>query len=154
VAHRNTGRISEDPVCDQLLAKIAQDENLHMIFYRNLLNAAFELAPDFAMQAVRDVVTTFQMPGSGIENFGRKAVQIAIAGIYDLRIHHDEVVTPVLRTIKALDNASLTGDGQRARDELGAFMVELDANAARFVERREAHKARQAARGGLAHAAS
>jgi len=44
VAHRNTGRISGDPVCDQLLARVAADENLHMIFYRNLLAAAFELA--------------------------------------------------------------------------------------------------------------
>src|SRR5215210_2279712 len=37
VAHRNTGRFSGDPVCDQLLARIALDENLHMLFYRNLL---------------------------------------------------------------------------------------------------------------------
>ena len=37
VSHRNTGRISGDPICDQLLARVAADENLHMIFYRNLL---------------------------------------------------------------------------------------------------------------------
>ena len=73
-----------------------------MIFYRNLLGAAFEIAPDEAMRAVCDVMTTFQMPGHGIENFSRKSVQIAMAGIYDLRIHHDEVVTPMLRNLKAL----------------------------------------------------
>src|ERR1043166_5524194 len=90
VSHRNTGRYSGDPVCDQLLARIALDENLHMVFYRDLLGAAFALAPDMAMRAVCDVAKTFQMPGAGMENFARKSVQIAKAGIYDLRIHHDE----------------------------------------------------------------
>ena len=119
VSHRNTGRISGDPVCDQLLARVAADENLHMIFYRNLLAAAFELAPDDAMRAVCDVVTTFQMPGHGIENFGRKSVQIAMAGIYDLRIHHDEVVhAGAAQPQGARDRRARSDDGEKARDEL------------------------------------
>ena len=39
VSHRNTGRVTDDPVADQLLARVAADENLHMVFYRNLLGA-------------------------------------------------------------------------------------------------------------------
>ena len=144
VSHRNTGRISGDPVCDQLLAKVAADENLHMLFYRNLLGAAFEIAPNDAMRAVTDVVKTFQMPGHGIENFTRKSVQIAMAGIYDLRIHHDEVVLPVLRNVRALETEGLTGDGDKARDELVAFLSELDRMATRFTERRDAINARKA----------
>jgi len=136
VAHRNTGRVSGDPICDQLLARVAADENLHMIFYRNLLAAAFQLSPDDAMRAVCDVVTTFQMPGHTIENFTRKSVQIAMAGIYDLRIHHDEVVLPVLRSVKALEAANLGSAGEVARDELVGFLAELDRQASRFVERR------------------
>jgi acyl-[acyl-carrier-protein] desaturase len=144
VSHRNTGRISGDPICDQLLAKVAADENLHMLFYRNVLAAAFEIAPDEAMRAVTDVVTTFQMPGHGIENFARKSVQIAMAGIYDLRIHHDEVVTPVLRNVRVLETEGLSGDGEKARDELVAFLSELDRMATRFTERRDAANARKA----------
>ncbi|EXG80630.1 acyl-ACP desaturase [Cryptosporangium arvum] len=146
VSHRNTGKISGDPICDQLLAKVAADENLHMIFYRNLLGAAFELAPDAAMRAVTDVVKTFQMPGHSIENFGRKSVQIAMAGIYDLRIHHDEVVIPVLRNLKALETTGLSDDGEKARDELVEFLAELDRQATRFSERRDKIAARKAAR--------
>jgi acyl-[acyl-carrier-protein] desaturase len=142
VAHRNTGRSSGDPVCEQLLARIALDENLHMIFYRALLGAAFDLVPDAAMRAVCDVVRTFQMPGHGIENFGRRSVQIAIAGIYDLRIHHDEVVGPVLRTLNVLNRGDLSGDGARARDELAAFLADLDRSASRFTQRREAVRSR------------
>jgi acyl-[acyl-carrier-protein] desaturase len=146
ISHRNTGRISDDPVCEQLLAKIANDENLHMVFYRNLLAGAFELAPDDAMRAVCDVVTTFQMPGHGIENFARKSVQIAMAGIYDLRIHHDEVLLPVLRNINVLEISGLTGEGEKARDELVVHLAELDRAATRFTERREKIEAAKAER--------
>ncbi|MCW6010876.1 acyl-ACP desaturase [Micromonospora sp. CPCC 205371] len=146
VAHRNTGRISGDPICDQLLAKVAADENLHMLFYRNVLNAAFDLSPNAAMRAVAEVASSFQMPGHGIENFGRKSVQIAFAGIYDLRIHHDEVLMPVLRQVRAFERAELSGDGEAAREELAAFMSELDQNASRFTARREAAQARAASR--------
>ena len=146
VSHRNTGALSGDPVCELLLARIAQDENLHMLFYRNLLSAALDLAPDATMQAILDVVTSFQMPGNTIENFGRKSVQMAMAGIYDLRIHHDEVLTPILRQLRIFDRDGLSATGEAARAELATFLAALDQSAARFTERREAARARAAAR--------
>ena len=146
VSHRNTGRFSEDPVCDQLLARVAADENLHMLFYRNVLLAAFDLAPNAATRAVLNTARRFQMPGHTIENFSRKSVQIAMAGIYDLRIHHDEVVTPILRNLKALETPGLSGDGESARAELTEFLAGLDQAATRFTEQREARRARKAAR--------
>jgi acyl-[acyl-carrier-protein] desaturase len=142
VSHRNTGRISGDPICDQLLAKVAADENLHMLFYRNVLSAAFDLAPTIAMRAVHEVARTFQMPGHTIENFGRKSVQIAMAGIYDLRIHHDEVIMPILRQLRVFERDEFSGDGERARGELVEFLAGLDKAATRFTERREAAQAR------------
>jgi acyl-[acyl-carrier-protein] desaturase len=101
------------------------------------------------MRAVCDVVRTFQMPGHGIENFSRKSVQIAMAGVYDLRIHHDEVVIPVLRNIKALETTGLSGDGEKARDELVTFLAELDRQASRFTERRDKIQADRARRAAL-----
>ncbi|GAA2059040.1 acyl-ACP desaturase [Catenulispora yoronensis] len=146
IAHRNTGKISGDPNCERLLSRIAQDENLHMLFYRNLLNAAFDLDPDQAMRAVTNVVRQFQMPGSGLQDFGRKSVMIAKAGIYDLRIHHDEVVMPILRQVRALERTDLGPTGEIARTELVEFLSGLDFAAARFCEKREALLAKQAAR--------
>jgi acyl-[acyl-carrier-protein] desaturase len=146
VAHRNTGKVSGDPICDQLLAKVAADENLHMLFYRNLLTAAFDLAPDAAMRAVCDVVRDFQMPGHTIENFGRKSVQIAMAGIYDLRIHHDEVITPILRQLRIFDRDGFTGDGEKAREDLAEFLTGLDSAASRFEAKRAAARARVSSR--------
>jgi acyl-[acyl-carrier-protein] desaturase len=146
VSHRNTGRFSDDPVCDQLLARVAADENLHMLFYRNVLLAAFDLAPNAATRGVLNTARRFQMPGHTIENFNRKSVQIAMAGIYDLRIHHDEVLMPVLRQLRVFEREDLSGDGESARAELVQFLAGLDAAATRFTEQREARRARAAAR--------
>jgi acyl-[acyl-carrier-protein] desaturase len=143
VSHRNTGTASGDPLCERMLTRVAADENLHMLFYRNLLAAAFELAPDETMRAVTDVVTGFQMPGHTIDGFLRKSVAIANAGIYDLRVHLDDVVTPVLRQWRVFDIEDLHGDGAKAREELSDFLEGLDVAASRFVERREERRARQ-----------
>ena len=147
VSHRNTGRITDDPVADQLLARVAADENLHMVFYRNLLGAALEIAPDQTMRAITDVVTTFQMPGADIEGFQRKAVEMAIAGVYDLRQHQDDVVAPVLRFWKVFELEGLGGEGEKARQELADFLDGLEKQALRFEDKRDALKARMAARG-------
>ncbi|MGW0204135.1 acyl-ACP desaturase, partial [Nonomuraea sp. NPDC003201] len=136
IAHRNTGRASGDEGCERLLARIAADENLHMLFYRNLLKAAFELDPNQTMRAVTDVVTTFQMPGSGIEGFARKAMIIANEGIYDLRLHLDDVLMPVLKQWSVFDKTGLDAEGEQAREQLSAFLAKTETTAARFVERR------------------
>jgi acyl-[acyl-carrier-protein] desaturase len=147
ISHRNTGKITKDPVADQLLARIALDENLHMLFYRNLLAASLELAPNQAMRAITEVVKSFEMPGSTIENFTRKSVQIALAGVYDLRIHHDDVHAPVLRAWGVWDVEGLDEDGERARLELADTLAKLDQAASRFEEKRTAHRTKLADRG-------
>jgi acyl-[acyl-carrier-protein] desaturase len=152
ISHRNTGRYTADPLCDQLLARIAADENLHMVFYRNLLKAALEIAPDQTIKAIWDVVETFQMPGSGIDRFARRSLEIAMAGIYDLRIHHDEVLAPVLKFWRIFELEGLSSEAEAARGKLAAFLQGLDVKAARFEEKRAAQQARKAALKGLAQA--
>jgi acyl-[acyl-carrier-protein] desaturase len=146
ISHRNTGAASKDPICEQMMTRIATDENLHMIFYRNMLGAAFARQPNATMQAVRDVVLDFQMPGHSIEGFTRKSVQIALAGIYDLRQHRDQVLIPVLRQWKVWDIEGLDADAEKARQELSEFLEGLDGAASRFEERRDARAARVAQR--------
>ena len=43
---------------------------------------------------------------------------IAKAGIYDLRLHHDDVIMPILRHWKIFERTNLGEVGERARDEL------------------------------------
>ncbi|MDQ3616573.1 MAG: acyl-ACP desaturase [Actinomycetota bacterium] len=148
VSHRNTGKLTNDAVADQLLTRVAADENLHMIFYRNLLGAALELSPNQTMIAINDVVSTFQMPGADISGFQRKAVEMAIAGVYDLRQHRDEVVMPVLRYWKVFEVEGLDSEGEKARGDLANFLDELEKQALRFEDKRDALQARMAARAG------
>jgi acyl-[acyl-carrier-protein] desaturase len=146
VSHRNTGKATGCPLAEQLLTRIAQDENLHMIFYRNMIAAAFEIAPDQTMAAVRDEVVGFQMPGANMPDFLRNSVIIAKAGIYDLRLHHDAVISPVLKFWNVFDREGLGPTGEQAREELAKFVAQLDEQASRFVEQRERARAKAAAR--------
>ena len=147
VSHRNTGVATGDPIGESLLQRIALDENLHMIFYRNLLDAALELQPDATMVAILSSVRDFAMPGHGIEGFQRKAVEIAVAGIYYLKQHRDEVIMPILRKWKIFERNDFGAAGNAARDELAQILADMDVSVNRFEERREALRARLAVRG-------
>jgi len=146
VSHRNTGKFTNDPMCENLLSRIAADENLHMIFYRNLMDAALQISPDQAMVAILNVVQNFEMPGTGIPGFQRKAVEMAVEGIYDLRQHKDEVLDPVLRFWKVFELEGLSAAGEAARTELAEFMDGLDKQALRFEDKRDMLRARLAPR--------
>jgi len=137
VSHRNTGRASGCPLADQLLARIAADENLHMVFYRNLMAAALDIAPDDAMVAIRDEVINFAMPGVGMADFAKNALTIAKAGIYDLRIHHDDVLVPVLRFWNIFERNDFGAVGEQAREELIGFLGMLDERARFYEEKRK-----------------
>ncbi|WP_020659141.1 acyl-ACP desaturase [Amycolatopsis benzoatilytica] len=145
LSHRNTGRYTQDPLAERLLARVSTDENLHMVFYRNLVKAALEISPDAMMRAITDEVLNFAMPGAVIPSFARKAALIAKAGIYDLRIHHDDVILPLLRYWKVFDLTGLGPAGEAAREELAAFVTTLNTQASRFEERRDAAAARRTA---------
>jgi acyl-[acyl-carrier-protein] desaturase len=86
------------------------------------------------------------MPGHGIDGFQRKAVEIAVAGIYDLKQHRDEVLMPVLRKWKIFDRNDFGAEGNAAREELAEILADMDVNVNRFEERREALKARLSSR--------
>jgi acyl-[acyl-carrier-protein] desaturase len=146
ISHRNTGTVCGEPIAERMLQRIAADENLHMIFYRNLSAAALELTPNEMLRAITDIVTQFQMPGLTQPNFRRGAVVLAKNGIYDLRQHLDVVVRPVLRAWKVFDRTDPSGDGDRAREELGAYLDELEVKARRFEEQRDRAAARRAER--------
>ncbi len=147
ISHRNTGKISDDAIAENMMQRISLDENLHMLFYRNTLGAALELEPNATMRAITDVVTNFDMPGANMPGFGRKAVQIALAGIYDMQLHLDEVIAPILRAWKVFERTDLSGDGLKARDELSAFLRKTGDEASRFNEKRELYFDRLIARG-------
>jgi acyl-[acyl-carrier-protein] desaturase len=148
ISHRNTGRFVAEPVADRLLARIAADENLHMVFYRLLVDASLEIDVSATVSAICRQVRTFDMPGTTIPGFAAKARVIARAGIYDLRIHHDEVVWPLLRHWRLLDRTGLDPAAEQARDEMVAFLDTVNTAARRQRDRFSTIAARNRSRAG------
>jgi acyl-[acyl-carrier-protein] desaturase len=139
IAHHNTGRLLGDRPGYEVMKRVAADENLHHLFYRDLTQAAIELDPSGAMCAIERQVVGFEMPGTGIPGFAAHAASIARAGIYDLAIHHDQILVPVL--LRHWDIEHLTGldaEGEAARDRLMARLAKSERVARRVAERRAA----------------
>jgi len=146
VSHRNTGKACGDPVADRLLQRVAADENLHMIFYRNMCGAALDVAPDQALDAVADVVENFRMPGQGMPNFRRNGVLMAKHGIYDPRQHLEEVLRPTLRAWRIFERTDVTSVGEQRREQLAAYLTKLEGQVLKFEEQRDRLLAREAER--------
>jgi acyl-[acyl-carrier-protein] desaturase len=147
ISHRNTGKACNDPIAEQLLAKISADENLHMIFYRDVSAAAFELAPNKAMKALHLILRHFQMPGFQVPEFRRKAVAIAVGGVYDPRIHLDEVVMPVLKKWRIFERDDFTGEAAELRDDLALLIQELEMACDKFEVSKQRQLEREARTG-------
>jgi acyl-[acyl-carrier-protein] desaturase len=135
ISHKNTGRYSQDPVADKIMTRIAADENLHMVFYRDILAAALKIQPSRAVQAIVAEVLAFEMPGNGIPGFLRKAAAIAKAGIYDIRIHRDEVLMPIIKYWRIFDLTGLDAAAEEARRRLAEHLDKLEVTAKRFEEK-------------------
>jgi acyl-[acyl-carrier-protein] desaturase len=144
VSHRNTGKACNDTVADQLLARVSADENLHMIFYRDVSAAGLDIAPNQAMKSVHRILRNFKMPGFTVPEFRRKAVIIAVGGVYDPRIHLNEVVMPVLRKWRIFEREDFTGEAARMRDDLGVLIKELEVASDKFDESKQRYLEREA----------
>jgi len=145
IAHRNTGELLEDAAGRAVMRRVAADENLHHLFYRDLATAMIARDPSAMVIAMEEVVRTFAMPGTGITDFARHARTIAGLGVYDISIHYNQIILPVV--VQRWNVAEITGlddDAERARDALLEYVERLARLAARTEARREALAARAA----------
>ena len=119
------------------MKRVCADENLHQLFYRDLATAAVEVDPNSRMIAMERQVRNFTMPGTGIPDFDRHAALIAKAGIYDLQIHHEQILAPVvLRQWEAGNIEGLSGEGAAAQERLMKRMAQSERVAKRFADKR------------------
>ncbi len=75
------------------------------------------------------------MPGTGIPGFLRRSIDIARAGVYNMRVHHDNVVTPLLSQWGIADLTGLSGKAAELQDKLLALPAQLIEKAERFEAR-------------------
>ncbi|KJF15818.1 acyl-ACP desaturase [Acidithrix ferrooxidans] len=138
VAHRNTGKLIGDEVGFAIMARVASDENLHHLFYRDLTLAALERNPSETLEAIERQVRSFSMPGTGIDGFTEHSKNIAKEGIYDFSLHYDQVIVPVvLRNWRICELSGLTPEADAARERLMKFIARLEVAARRTRARRD-----------------
>jgi acyl-[acyl-carrier-protein] desaturase len=139
ISHRNTGNLLDDDAGYKVMARVAADENLHYLFYRDLVSAALEIDPSDTMLAIERQVRTFEMPGLGIPDFAAHASAIAAAGIYDLALHHDQVLVPVVLRhwgIEGVEN--LSPEAELARERTVHHIGRIGRVGRRLADRRAA----------------
>lgn len=119
ISHYNTGKFLTDKFGEDIMKRVAADENLHYLFYRDMATAALELDPSQTVMAIEAEVREFAMPGVGIPDFDAHAKAIARHQIYDLQIHHEKILVPVvLNHWKVEELDGLTPEADVARDKL------------------------------------
>jgi acyl-[acyl-carrier-protein] desaturase len=139
IAHRNTGKLLEDRAGYEVMARVASDENLHYLFYRDMVTAAIEVDPSALVVAIEHQVREFEMPGVGIVGFADHASAIARAGIYDLRLHHEQILVPVVvRHWNVGGLEGLDAEAEQARDALLKRIDRIGRVGRRMADRREA----------------
>jgi acyl-[acyl-carrier-protein] desaturase len=145
IAHRNTGKLLCDDAGFRIMRRVAADENRHYLFYRDLARAAFEIAPSAMMLALDSVVSSFAMPGTGIPNFAHHARAIAAAGVYNLAVHHDQILVPVVLQHLDIEHlADLTPEAETARDHTLQHISRV-ARAANWVRQQNSHASARSA---------
>ena len=126
ISHRNTGKLLTDAVGVAVMNRVAADENLHHLFYRDLATAAIDLAPSDMVRAIDRVVRNFTMPGTDIADFARHARTMAKAGVYSLAIHHDQILAPIVLQRWGLEQMEgLDDDAERARERALRYITRL-----------------------------
>jgi acyl-[acyl-carrier-protein] desaturase len=136
VAHLNTGRAMDDPAGYEVMKRVAADENLHHLFYRDLVSAALEIDPSSTVEALERQVAGFAMPGLGIPDFRRHAAAIARQHIYDLQIHYEAILRPLFTRSWVLDRlAGLSPAAEESRSKLAGRLERAARAARRFAER-------------------
>ncbi|MEU7108365.1 acyl-ACP desaturase [Streptomyces sp. NPDC046215] len=125
VAHRNAGQHCPDAAGAALMARVAADENLHMIFYRDVCRTAADILPDLFLRTYSEVLEAFRMPGQGTAELTARAARIAAAGISDVRVHHEQVVLPLVRHLGLMDRTGLGPVGEQAHEALARYLEDL-----------------------------
>ncbi|MFF7953612.1 acyl-ACP desaturase [Streptomyces griseorubiginosus] len=147
-SHARTGRAAgdTDKMALRLLKRISLDENRHMLFYRRLVDAALEIDPSAALTAISREIRTFSMPGEHtVPAYRRRAALIARAQIYNIHIHHQRVIKPLVSHWRVFERTGLDAPAEVERELLAGYLTLLDQAAAREQEVIERANARRKA---------
>jgi acyl-[acyl-carrier-protein] desaturase len=135
VAHANNGKRGGeyDPLLASILERVATEEARHFHFYRTAFSEIIKRDPNDALEAIRHVIGSFEMPGASMPGFREMTDVIRRANLYGprdfLRILEEQIEHWGLR--------GLTGLSPEGRERLDSILA-FPARFRRLVERMEA----------------
>jgi hypothetical protein len=104
------------------------------------------ITPDGMVIAIDRQVRNFAMPGTGIPDFNAHAKRIARAEIYDLQIHHDLILRPmVVDHWKLPELDGLSPEADAARETVLRHLDRVDSAAKKMAIRRDRDRERDEA---------
>ena len=135
VSHRNAGKITDDPNAFELMRNIAADENHHYIFYKGVMQEMLDTSPSTVLEGIYQTLVNFEMPGVAMPRFMRRSIEVAKAGVYNLRVHHDRVLVPLLRDWQIADLTDLRPAAAELQEKIMALPHQILEQAERFEKR-------------------
>lgn len=133
ISHLAVGQKSGDPALLRVLSLVARDENFHYVFYRSVVKAVLDEAPELMLPAIMKQLYSFSMPGDGFERFEERSAVIAEEGIFGTREYRDQVVKPILAHWEIDKLRGLPPEAERAQERILKLEKVLD----RMLARRE-----------------
>jgi len=118
IRHRNTAALKENPLVTSISERIALDDELQAELFAQLVDAAFEQAPDQMMRAIADRVADFEIPSLTLPDGRNSTDVLAEAGIYDPAKESSLVFAPLLAKWNVFTRTDLGETGEHARAEL------------------------------------
>jgi acyl-[acyl-carrier-protein] desaturase len=135
LSHRNTGLITDDVRAVKLTSRIATDENLHYVFYRDLAAAAFEIDPSAAMLALRRQIIGSRCPVWGWWGSPTRLARWRGSASTNSGIHLEQVLKPILLTRwKITEITGLSEEAASARDDVIAHLARMEPVAGKLGE--------------------
>ncbi|AWK75737.1 fatty acid desaturase [Rhodococcus oxybenzonivorans] len=122
VRHQNTAALAEDPLVASIETRLAADDELQSVFYRNVVEAAFAVAPEQMVRAIASRIDAFDVPSVELPGGKNSTAVLAEAGIYDPAHQREKVFVPLLAAWNIAGRSDLGADGEKAREELSALL--------------------------------
>jgi acyl-[acyl-carrier-protein] desaturase len=123
IRHRNTAALDENPTVTAIAARIARDDELQAMFFANIVDAAFRIAPDQAARAVADRVAGYCVPSVRLPDGRDCAAALAEIGIYDPDQAPKLVFGPLVERWNLLDRDDLSDEGRQAREQVRTLLA-------------------------------
>ena len=127
------------------MSRVAADENLHHLFYRDLASTASRSIRRAWSSPSTARCATSRCPAPASPTSRATRALIADAGIYDFAVHHDQILVPVVFKhwrIEQLQN--LKASAEQARERLVRYVEKVGTVAKRMKSRLAVPQARTA----------